>query len=118
MRVIRGLVFLLLSTIPCTASAQSFVVQGSAGPTLIDSGYSLAAGIGLSPTSHLTLLFDVEGTHLSSRLRSDGRGGVAGFRGGNTDARLRAAARDAVQARPSRAVWFGMDLPPVCRGRT
>ena len=82
MRVIRSLMFLLLSTIPCTASAQSFVVQGSAGSTLIDSGYSLAGGIGLSPTSHLTLLFDVERTHLSSRLSSDGRGVVAGFRGG------------------------------------
>ena len=82
MRVIRGLIFLLLSTIPCTASAQSLVVQGSAGPTLIDSGYSLAGGIGFSPSSHLTLLFDVERTHLSSRLSSDGRGGVAGFRGG------------------------------------
>jgi hypothetical protein len=58
------------------------VLQGSAGPTLIDNGYSLAGGIGVSPTSHLTVLFDVERTHLSSRSRSDGRGGFAGFRGG------------------------------------
>jgi hypothetical protein len=58
------------------------VVHGSAGPTLIDGGYSLAGGVGYSPTSHLTALFDVERTHLSSRLRNDGRGGVAGFRGG------------------------------------
>ena len=82
MRVIRSLVFVLLIATPRFASAQSFVVQGSAGPTLIDSGYSLAGGIGVSPTSHLTVLFDLERTHLSSRLTSDGRGGVAGFRGG------------------------------------
>jgi hypothetical protein len=81
MRVIPGLVFLLLLS-PSITSAQSFVLQGAAGPTLIDSGYSLAGGIGYSPTSHLTVLFDVERTHLSSRLRSDGRGGFAGFRGG------------------------------------
>jgi hypothetical protein len=82
MRVISGLVVVLLLAIPCTASAQSLVVHGSAGPTLIDSGYSLAGGIGFSPTTHLTVLFDLERTHLSSRLRSDGRGGFAGFRGG------------------------------------
>jgi len=76
------LVFLLLSATPWFASAQSFVLQGSAGPTLIDRGYSMDGGIGFSPTTHLTVLFDVERTHLSSRLRSDGRGGFSGFRGG------------------------------------
>ncbi len=81
MRVIPVLVFLLLAS-PSIASAQSFLLHGSAGPTIIDNGYSVAGGLGLSPTSHLTVLFDVERTHLSSRLRSDGRGGFAGFRGG------------------------------------
>ena len=82
MRVIPGLIVLILLTTPWVAGAQSFVVQGSAGPTLIDSGYSLAGGIGFTPTSRLAVLFDVERTHLSSRLSSDGRGGLAGFRGG------------------------------------
>jgi len=82
MRVIRSLVLVLLIAAPRIASAQSFVLQGSAGPTLIDSGYSLAGGIGFSPTSRLTVLFDLERTHLSSQLTSDGRGGFAGFRGG------------------------------------
>jgi len=82
MRVIPSLAFFLFIATPWIASAQSFVLQGSAGPTLIDSGYSLAGGVGFSPTSHLTVLFDVERTNLSSRLRSDGRGGFAGFRGG------------------------------------
>ena len=82
MRVIRSLAFFLFIATPWIANAQSFMLQGSAGPTIIDSGYSLAGGIGVSPTSHLTVLFDVERTYLSSRLSSDGRGGFAGFRGG------------------------------------
>lgn len=82
MRVIRVLVFLLLLATPGIAGAQLFTVQGSAGPTLIDSGYSVAGGFGFSPTSRLAVQFEVERTHLSSQLRSDGRGGFAGFRGG------------------------------------
>ena len=82
MRVIRSLAFVLSIPTPCIAGAQSFVLHGSAGPTLIDSGYSLSGGLGFSPTSRLSVLFDVERTHLSSRLSSDGRGGFAGFRGG------------------------------------
>jgi len=82
MRVIRSLMFVLLTAFPCSAGAQSFVIQGSAGPTLVDSGYSVAGGIGFSPASRVTVLFDVERTHLSSRLTSDGRGGSTGFRGG------------------------------------
>ena len=81
MRVMFGLVFLLLAS-PSIGSAQSFVLQGSAGPTLVNTGYSLAGGFGFSPTSHLTVQLDVERTYLSSQLRSDGRGGFAGFRGG------------------------------------
>jgi hypothetical protein len=81
MRVIP-LAFLLLLACPPIARGQTFVMRGSAGPTLIDTGYSLAGGFGFLPTSHLTVLFDVERTHLSSRLRSDGRAGFAGFRGG------------------------------------
>lgn len=82
MRIISGLVLLLLLATPWVASAQSFVLHGSAGPTLVDSGYSVAGGIGFSPASRLAVLFDMERTHLSSRLSSDGRGGVSGFRGG------------------------------------
>jgi hypothetical protein len=44
-RVISGLTLSLL-LVSAAASGQSVVLQGSAGPTLIDSGYSLAAGIG------------------------------------------------------------------------
>ena len=70
MRVIPGLVCLLLLVYPRIASGQAIVLHGSAGPTLIDTGHSLAAGVGFSPASHVTVLFDLERTHLSSRLRS------------------------------------------------
>lgn len=82
MRVITGLVSLLLLACPPLASGQSFGLQGSGGPTLVETGYSLAGGIGFLPSSRLTVLLDVERTHLSSQVRSDGRGGVSGFRGG------------------------------------
>jgi hypothetical protein len=82
MRVIPGQVSLLLLASPPVASGQSFVVQGSGGPTLVETGYSLAGGIGFLPISRVALLVDVERTHLSSQVRSDGRGGVSGFRGG------------------------------------
>jgi hypothetical protein len=82
MRIILGFLSLLLVMCPRIVSGQSFLVHGSAGPTLVDSGHSLAAGIGFSPASRLTISLDVERTHLSSRTRSDGRDGVASFRGG------------------------------------
>jgi hypothetical protein len=77
-----GLITLLVLAGPRTASGQSFVLHGAAGPTLIDTGYSLAAGIGFSPTSHITVLVNVERTHLASRMRSDGPGSISAFRGG------------------------------------
>ena len=82
MRHIHRAVLALILATPTVATAQTFVVQGSVGPTLIDRGYSMEAGIGFSPLSRLTVLFDVERTHLSSRSTSDGRGGVNNFRGG------------------------------------
>jgi hypothetical protein len=82
MRLMPAVLALVFLTCPTGARGQAFVLQGSAGPTLVDAGYSLAGGIGVSPTSRVTVLLDVERIRLSSRLRSDGRGGVAGFRGG------------------------------------
>ena len=72
-------VLLLLS--PAVASGQSFGLHGSAGPTMHDPGYSLAAGLGFSPTSRVTFVVDVERTHLSSR-RTEYPHGFAYFRGG------------------------------------
>ena len=118
MRVICGLILLPFLATPGIASAQTFVLQGSAGPTLVDSGYSLAGGIGYSPTSHLTVLFDVERTHLSSRLRDDGRGGFSGFRGGTLtlgSAQLRVAPFGRNRVGPYGLVGFaaGVSRPNV-----
>ncbi len=64
------------------ARGQSFVVQGSAGPTLVDRGYSLAGGVGWSPWSRVTVSLNAERTHLASTERRDGRGYTSRFRGG------------------------------------
>jgi hypothetical protein len=66
---------------PAFANAQSFELHGSAGPTITDAGNSFAAGVGLSPTSRLTLSFDFERTHLASRTSRDGNT-LSTFRGG------------------------------------
>ena len=82
MRVITGAVLLLFVMFPGSAASQSFVVHGAAGPTITDAGHSLAAGAGFTLTSRVTVLVDVERTHLSSRVRTAGRDGTAAFRGG------------------------------------
>ena len=63
------------------ASGQSFELYGSAGPTVTDKGQSLAAGVGVSPTSRLTLLGSIERTHLSGGSRRDANS-ISYFRGG------------------------------------
>src|SRR5688572_7342722 len=66
---------------PPDARGQSFEFYGSAGPTITDAGHSLAAGVGVSPTPRLTLLVNVERTHLSSQVRREA-GSTSYFRGG------------------------------------
>ncbi|HUE85771.1 MAG TPA: hypothetical protein VMO26_06800 [Vicinamibacterales bacterium] len=75
MRAISGLMLSLL-LVSSNASGQSVVLQGSAGPTITDAGHSVAAGIGFSANSRVTILVAVERTHLSSRVTRD-RAGVA-----------------------------------------
>ena len=67
MRLIFPLVALLSLASPGLVNGQSFDVHGSAGPTLIDRGYSAAGGVGLYPTSRIGIVLDVERTHLFSR---------------------------------------------------
>lgn len=64
------------------ARGQSLVVQGSAGPTLIDRGYSVAGGVGWRPWSRLTLSLHGERIHLASTEQRDDRGVATRFRGG------------------------------------
>ena len=82
MRIIPGVVTLLLLVSPAVSTAQTFALQGSAGPTMTDPGHSLAAGFAFSPTSHVTFLVDFERTHLPSRIETYEHGVTAAFRGG------------------------------------
>ena len=82
MRLFPFFAMLLALGLPAPAHSQSFVVHGSAGPTLVDRGYSVAGGAGWTPGSRLTVSVNLERTHLVSRERDDGRGGSAAFRGG------------------------------------
>ena len=83
MRVVSSFITVLMLCIPAIARAQTFELSASAGPTITDPGYSLAAGIGFSPTSRLTFLVDVERTHLSTQVETDARGTISTFRGGH-----------------------------------
>lgn len=105
------LLLILASADP--AVAQSVSVHGSAGPTLRDSGYSLAAGVGFSPTSRLTLMVGYDQTHLSSWTRTDGRS-ISSFRGGTL---FQAAAE--LQVRPfGRARLGPYGLAGLAAGRS
>jgi hypothetical protein len=81
-RTIPFLLYALCLLYPGTASGQSFLLEASAGPTVVDAGYGVSAGVGFMPASRVALSFELERTHLSSRLRTDGRGSISGFRGG------------------------------------
>jgi len=81
-RLIWRILPLLLVLVPAVARGQSIVVQGAAGPTIVDRGYSVAAGVGFLPNPRVTLQLGLERSHLSTRTRSDGRGGGSVFRGG------------------------------------
>ena len=82
MRIIQVLMCgVLLAFCPPAARGQSFELYGSAGPTITDAGLSLAGGVGVSPTSRLTLFASIERTHLSSQVRRE-TDSTSYFRGG------------------------------------
>lgn len=82
MRMAMLVAVLLAAGVAAPARGQSVVVQGSAGPTLVDRGYSLAGGVGWSPWSRVTVSVSAERTHLVSTERSDDRSYTSRFRGG------------------------------------
>ena len=55
-RIIPGVMTVLLLALPAVSRAQSFAVHGSAGPTMSDPGYSLAAGLEFAPTARCDLI--------------------------------------------------------------
>lgn len=79
MRRIACLTILLLLS-QGVANAQSIEVHGSAGTTLRDGGYSVAAGVEFSPIPYLSCVFNAERTHVPSRVNRDA-GGISTFRG-------------------------------------
>jgi hypothetical protein len=117
-RFIPGLFVLILLVAPAHVSAQRFAAHASGGPTLTDSGYSVAAGLGVGVTSRLTFDVDVERTHLSSQVIRDARGVTSGFRGGTLTlgtAQLRASLFDSRRIGPYGVVGFaaGVSRPNV-----
>lgn len=117
MRVMVSAILSLL-LVSSAASGQSLLLHGSAGPTLIDSGYSAAAGIGFSPASRLTVLLGAERTHLSSEVTSDGRGGGSAFRGGTftlgaAELRVELLGRDRVSPYLLGGIAAGVSRPNV-----
>jgi hypothetical protein len=71
--LLRLVLLTLILSSPGAAEAQTLAVHAAAGPTLVDAGYSFAAGVSYSPTSRLTLLFQYDHTHINSRTTGDGR---------------------------------------------
>ena len=89
MRIIPAVVVgVLLLAFPAFSSGQTNLdIHGSGGPTLYDRGASVAVGVGLTPTSWLTVVVDVEHTHQPSRLTKDEHSRVtSAFRGGTLTA--------------------------------
>jgi hypothetical protein len=80
-RTIPALILLMLLIAPGVANSQSLELFGSAGPTITDAGNSFTVGAGFSPTSRITMVFNFERTHLSSRTTRHASG-FSSFRGG------------------------------------
>jgi len=106
-----------LAFCPPAARGQSFELYASAGPTITDPGLSVAGGVGVSPTSQLTLFASVERTHLSSQVRRE-TNSTSYFRGGTYllgSAELRFAPRGRERAGPYVMAGFaaGVSRPNV-----
>jgi hypothetical protein len=117
MRLIFLLPALALLACPGISSGQSFELHGSAGPTLVDRGYSVAAGGGFFPASFLAVLVDVERTYLVSRVRTT-RDSVSSFRGGTltlgtAQVRVSPLGRDRVGPYGLAGFAFGVSEPNV-----
>jgi opacity protein-like surface antigen len=91
----RALFVALLALVLAPAAAQaqsfnpSFSVQAAAGPTLVESGYTVSVAAGYSPWSRVTFLLDVQRTQQNPRItRTDTPeySSVSTFRGGTMTA--------------------------------
>jgi hypothetical protein len=81
MRILPMLIVATLLLAPRSAHSQAVEIYGSAGPTIVDEGHSVAAGLSFSPNSRLSVLASGERTHVfSGTRRADGF--ISNFRGG------------------------------------
>ena len=92
MRIVYVLAVLVVM-VPAVARAQSsgpsFSIQAAAGPTLVETGYTVSAAVGFSPWSRITFLLDVQRTQQNPRItRTDTPeySSVSTFRGGRMTA--------------------------------
>ena len=81
MRIVLSLLMLVVLLAPEEARAQQFLVHGAAGPIVNARGYSLAAGVGVTAGSRVTILGSFDRTHLPTTT-TPLRNGVAYTRGG------------------------------------
>jgi hypothetical protein len=80
-RLVLSLLMLVALLAPGEARAQQFLVHGAAGPIVNARGSSLAAGIGLTAGSRVTILGSFDRTHVPTKTTPLPRG-VAYERGG------------------------------------
>jgi hypothetical protein len=81
LRIIPAVFIAVVVASPTIARAQGVSVHAAGGPTLVDAGRSFAGGIGFSPGSRLTIMANVERTHLPSKITVN-PGSASYFRGG------------------------------------
>ncbi len=110
MRMISVALIALLLVAPGIAGAQGIAVHAAGGPTLGDSGYSLVAGIGFSPTPRVAILLTAERSHLVGR-RQESPNSVSYFRGGTltlASAELQVSILERAGISPYALVGFGV----------
>ncbi len=117
MRLMPAILGIVLFVGPAVARGQTVALHAAAGPTLGDSGYSVAAGLGVSPASRLTISGNIERSHLVSR-RQEYPGSVSYFRGGtftlaSAELRLSLFGRDRISPYALAGFAVGRSRPTV-----
>jgi hypothetical protein len=80
-RVLQAVIVVAACLLPGAAAAQVWEVSGSAGPTIVEAGHSVAVGAGLWPASRVSIVFTAERTHIAGGTRRTGNL-ISSVRGG------------------------------------
>src|SRR5918993_2998124 len=112
--------WLLALMVPAAANAQgyspSFSVQAAAGPTIVETGYTVSVAAGFSPWSRVTFLLDVQRTEQNpriTRIDTPEYSSVSTFRGGTMTAvsgEMRVGLFPATRWKPYVMAGFGRGL--------